>query len=314
MKKYLLFLRDDIIRRIGYLPWHIVIRYMWMWGTSIFFLHKANLCYAKRKHRFITTYLDKHYGGLVPTCEMNQTIQDISNLNIWVFWYQGESSMPELIRMCYKSICKNANGRKVVLLTKDNIDDYVQMPSYIIEKVNKGYISFTHLSDLIRVSLLYKYGGTWMDATLLVTAPIDNSKMNGVFGTVKVHPLSEGTISDYRWTSFYMFCFPGSLAMKCFRDVMFSFLGKNKGMLDYFFIDYTFELLYQKNPSFKRIVDDNPYTNQHIFSCRLNETYHGQFDNEWADTHLFKLNRRTVIDKGMTDSVYHHAAEMYLNS
>ena len=170
MKRYLLFLRDDIIRRIGNLPWHIVIRYVWMWCTSIFFLNKANLCYAKRKHRFITAYLDKHYGGLVPTCKMNQTTQDLSNLNIWVFWYQGESSMPELIRMCYKRICMNANGRKVVLLTKDNIDDYVQMPSFIMEKVNKGYISFTHLSDLIRVSLLYKYGGTWMDATLLVTA------------------------------------------------------------------------------------------------------------------------------------------------
>ena len=230
----------------------------------------------------------------------------ISDLNIWVFWYQGKESMPELIRMCYHSICRNANGRKVVLLTKDNLSDYVQMPDYIMEKVKKGYITFTHLSDLIRVSLLYRYGGTWMDATLLTTGPIDNRWMNGVFGTVKVHPLSEGTISDYRWTSFYMFCYPGSLAMKCFRDVMFAFLGKNKGMLDYFFIDYTFELLYQKNPSFKRIVDGNPYTNQHIFDCHLNDVYHGQFENDWADTHVFKLNRRAVIEKSVEYSVYKH--------
>ena len=314
MKKYLLFLRDDILRRVGNLPWHIVLRYVWMWCTSVVFLHWANVHYAKRKHRFITQYLDRYYGDLVPTGNLKQDGKGSADLNIWVFWYQGEDSMPELIKMCYKSICHNANGRKVVLLTKDNLTDYVQMPEYIMEKVKKGYITFTHLSDLIRVELLYRYGGTWMDATLLATAPIDNSWMNGVFGTVKVHPLSEGTISDYRWTSFYMFCYPGSLAMKCFRDVMYAFLGKNRGMLDYFFIDYTFELLYQKNPSFKRIVDDNPYTNQHIFGCKLNETYHGQFEKEWADTHLFKLNRRTVIDKGMTDSVYHHVAKKYLNS
>lgn len=235
-----------------------------------------------------------------------------AHLNIWVFWYQGEESMPDIIRMCYNSICQNANGRKVVLLTKDNVGDYVQMPAFIMEKVKKGYITFTHLSDLVRVSLLYKYGGTWMDATLLTTAPIDNSWMNGVFGTVKVHPLSEGTISDYRWTSFYMFCQPGSLAMKCFRDVMFAFLGKNRGMLDYFFIDYTFELLYQKNPSFKKIVDENPYTNQHIFDCHLNEAYHGQFEKEWADTRVFKLNRRMVVDKKVKNSVYQHVAEKYL--
>lgn len=235
-----------------------------------------------------------------------------ADLNIWVFWYQGEESMPDIIRMCYNSICRNANGRKVVLLTKDNVSDYVQMPDYIMEKVKRGYISFTHLSDLIRVSLLYKYGGTWMDATLLATAPIDNSWMNGVFGTVKVHPLSEGTISNYRWTSFYMFCQPGSPAMKYFRDVMFAFLGKNSGMLDYFFIDYTFELLYQKNPSFKKLVDDNPYTNQHIFDCHLNDAYHGQFEKEWADTHVFKLNRRMVVDKKKKNTVYQHVADKYL--
>ena len=220
--------------------------------------------------------------------------------------------MPDIIRMCYNSICNNSNGRKVVLLTKDNVDDYVQMPTFIMEKVKRGYISFTHLSDLIRVSLLYKYGGTWMDATLLATAPIDNSWMNGVFGTVKVHPLSEGTISNYRWTSFYMFCQPGSLAMKCFRDVMFAFFGKNRGMLDYFFIDYTFELLYQKNPSFKKLVDDNPYTNQHIFDCHLNDAYHGQFEKEWTDTHVFKLNRRMVVDKKKKNTVYQHVADKYL--
>ena len=75
---------------------------------------------------------------------------------------------------------------------------------------------------------------------------------------------------------------------------------------DYFFIDYTFELLYQKNPSFKTIVDNNPYTNQHIFDCRLNDTYHGQFENEWADTHVFKLNRRTNIETSKMNSIYNY--------
>ena len=70
MKKYLLFLRDDIIRRVGNLPWHIVMQYVWMWCTSIIFLHRANVCYAMRKHRFITRYLDKHYGDLVPMDDM----------------------------------------------------------------------------------------------------------------------------------------------------------------------------------------------------------------------------------------------------
>lgn len=81
MKSYLLFLRDDIIRRIGNLPWHIVLRYVWMWCTSIVFLHRANVRYAKRKHRFITQYLDKHYGHLVPTGELKWGGES----PIWIF-------------------------------------------------------------------------------------------------------------------------------------------------------------------------------------------------------------------------------------
>lgn len=306
MKKYLLFLRDDILRRLGKLPFGIVCHYIWLWCTSWVFLHKANLHYALHKHRFIIDYLDRHYGNLVPLVELPETNMGghINDLPIWVFWYQGEASMPELIRQCYHSVCSNANGRKVILLTQRNIDEYVEMPDYIMEKVRDGYISITHLSDLIRVALLYKYGGTWIDATCFVNAPIDNTWMNSVFGTVKVHPLSEGTISGYRWTSFYMSSLPGSLAMKCFKDVMYAFWGKNRTMIDYFFIDYTFELLYQKNPSFKRIVDNNPYTNQHIFSCGINDIYTGQFENEWSDTHIFKLNRRNVVLASKSDSVY----------
>lgn len=307
MKQYLLFFRDDILRRIGKLPFRIVWYYIYLWCTSIFFISRANYFYAIRKHRFIIRYLDENYGSLVPQGNLNMFLpQSISSLPIWVFWYQGESTMPPLIKTCYDSICKNANGRKVILLSKDNFEEYVHLPKYILEKVQKGFISYTHLSDLIRVSLLYNYGGTWMDATLLTIAPIDNSKMDPVFGTIKIHPRSIGTISDYRWTSFYMFCQPYSLAMKCFRDVMFAFLKKNRTMLDYFFIDYTFELLYQKNQYFKKIVDDNPYTNEHIFDCRLNDTYHGQFENEWAGTHVFKLNRRTNIETNKMNSIYNY--------
>ena len=73
MKQYLLFLRDDILRRVGKLPFGIVCHYIWLWCTSVFFLHKANLHYALCKHRYLTHYLDKHYGHLVPLGELAET-------------------------------------------------------------------------------------------------------------------------------------------------------------------------------------------------------------------------------------------------
>lgn len=296
MKRYLIFLRDDILNQFGNLPLCVVLHYIWFWCSSMFFVYKANYIYEIRKHRYIIAFLDKYYGDLVPREDLDIDSQkDVQDLPIWVFWYQGESSMPELIKFCYNSICKHSNGRKVILLTKDNLSSYLSMPSFIIDKVRKGYISLTHLSDLVRVSLLYEYGGTWMDATLFVNGPIENKNMNGIFGTIKIHPLSKGTISDYRWTSFYLFSQPHSQAMKCFRDVMFAFLKKNNTMLDYFFIDYTFELLYQKNLSFKKIVDETPFSNQHIYTMTFCDIIKSRFQEGSFDTSIFKLNRKSIV-------------------
>ena len=41
-----------------------------------------------------------------------------------------------------------------------------------MEKFSRGYISRTHLSDMIRLNLLYLYGGAWLDATVLVSNDI----------------------------------------------------------------------------------------------------------------------------------------------
>ena len=141
MKRYLIFLRDDILNQFGNLPLCVVLHYIWFWCSSMFFVYKANYIYEIRKHRYIIAFLDKYYGDLVPREDLDIDSQkDVQDLPIWVFWYQGESSMPELIKFCYNSICKHSNGRKVILLTKDNLSSYLSMPSFIIDKVRKGYI------------------------------------------------------------------------------------------------------------------------------------------------------------------------------
>jgi hypothetical protein len=38
-----------------------------------------------------------------------------------------------------------------------------------LEKYQKKIIDNTHFSDLLRLELLIKYGGTWIDASVLVT-------------------------------------------------------------------------------------------------------------------------------------------------
>ena len=94
--------------------------------------------------------------------------QDVNSETIWVMWWQGVEGMPPIVRACWNQLNKVSSSHKIILITKENWRNYIQLPNYIIEKVNKGKITLTHFSDIIRIYLLNYYGGLWIDATVWV--------------------------------------------------------------------------------------------------------------------------------------------------
>ena len=101
---------------------------------------------------------------------------------IWFCWLQGIDNAPELVKVCYEALQKNVPDKEIILIDWNNYNDYIELPDFIIEKVNAGIISKAHLSDLIRLELLIKYGGYWIDSTVLCTdgsilKKIDDTKL-----------------------------------------------------------------------------------------------------------------------------------------
>ncbi len=89
---------------------------------------------------------------------------------VWICWFQGLENAPSLVRACVASVQQNMPDHEIVILTEQNIGDYVQFPDYIYEKRKKGIIGAAHFSDLLRIGLLIQYGGIWVDSTVLCTA------------------------------------------------------------------------------------------------------------------------------------------------
>lgn len=91
---------------------------------------------------------------------------------IWVCWLQGIDHAPHIVKKCVESIKTHAAEQEVILITNENLSQYLQLPKYILTKWKKGIISNTHFSDIIRINLLNEYGGIWIDSTVLLTGPI----------------------------------------------------------------------------------------------------------------------------------------------
>jgi mannosyltransferase OCH1-like enzyme len=91
---------------------------------------------------------------------------------IWTCWLQGYENAPQIIKACITSMYKYSSKYEVVIITEDNIHNYVTFPDYIVEKYHKGIIPRANFTDLLRTALLINYGGIWLDATVFLTNKI----------------------------------------------------------------------------------------------------------------------------------------------
>ncbi|MDR2207317.1 MAG: capsular polysaccharide synthesis protein [Flavobacteriaceae bacterium] len=85
---------------------------------------------------------------------------------IWTFWDAPKIS--PLINMCFSQIKKNLPDYELNIIHLKNVRKYI--PN--IEKARTD-ISFINFTDLVRLKLLKKYGGIWMDASILLTENLD---------------------------------------------------------------------------------------------------------------------------------------------
>lgn len=88
---------------------------------------------------------------------------------VWVCWFQGYESAPPLVKACINSMYRAMPEKEIIILTENNYKQYIELPDYIEKKFEKGKIGMAHFSDLLRISLLAKWGGMWIDSTALCT-------------------------------------------------------------------------------------------------------------------------------------------------
>jgi len=84
---------------------------------------------------------------------------------IWTFWDKEE--LPGFINQCVKSWKKHNPNYQVNVINKQNLYDYLDKDEadYILNW--KHIDNVQKLADIIRLRLLVKYGGIWLDASIV---------------------------------------------------------------------------------------------------------------------------------------------------
>ena len=266
--------------------------------SFIFVLSSYITCFAKQKHDAIKKVLCKYCNSDIMLD--NQDYGDIipHNAPIWILWYQGENCMPPIVKICYLSVLNNAVDHPVHLLTAENLSDFIDIPEFIIEKVKRKTISLTHYSDIIRMGLLSRYGGIWIDSTVYVSRPILSFKTS--FFSIKQHRYYKRYVAGGNlWTAFLIGVSSQNCIPKFVYNLFLEYWKLNDSLIDYYFIDYALSIAYENMETMQKSIQKNSFVYEDVYylASIWNKKYKGLPEKNIVNSPFSKLNWRQKTKK-----------------
>ena len=251
--------------------------------------------------------LEKKYKRKIDEFQLHYADDKLHEVSdkVWVCWFQGLDNAPALVKKCYESLKQNLTDREIILITSDNMCDYVKFPEFILEKWKAGQITHTHMTDLLRLELLIQYGGMWVDATVLCTSKreeIPDYFFNSdLFLYQILKPGRDGQAQPIsRWL---ISAKTNNKILMMARYLCYEYWKKNNEMVDYFlFHDFVMISLEQNEEDWKKIIPrDNAAP--HMLLLRLFDKYdEDTWDaiKEQTPFHklTYKFNSKSLEEKG----------------
>lgn len=231
---------------------------------------------------------------------------------IWFCWLQGYNNAPNLVKACYNSIKKSMPEKEIIFLTEDNISEYVDFSDYINYKYKKGIIGKAHYSDLVRISVLCKYGGTWIDSTVLCTSSeFADYITNLPLFAFKQIELNNKDIHPIVASNWLISSESNNEICLLTQKLLFEYWKKYNYALDYFIFHFFFSMACEKYFEIWKNVPTFNNINPHILQFELNNDYNKKRWKQITNLSGFhKLNHHNkYVEK---DSMYSNIIKTYL--
>ena len=230
---------------------------------------------------------------------------EYSNKIFWC-WFQGEMNAPKLALACLNSFKKYCKNHEIIILTKNNIHQYIHFPNYILNKYKNKIISNPHFADLLRIELLIKYGGTWADASVLLTK-YDSNFFNKDLFFFQFFNNSWNAGSNWFITSEKK-----SPILRTTRDLLYEYWRRNNNTFNYFIFHMFFKM------ACDRYINDyykiKPYSNQppHILQWALFQPFElKRYNQILLNVSIHKLTLKR-LPKKKSGLIYHHIIQQFL--
>ncbi len=268
----------------------IAKRFGFGYGLGYFFYkcvyYRIHIELGRRQYyEFVCRWLKRNYYDVYDCALVKDKSSDIIEENvIWVMWWQGEASMPASIYTTIHSLRENNSDKKIIIITRENYFRYITIPEKMLKKVDNAEMKVCYLADYIRFKLLSLYGGVWVDASVLHTAPIDATFFDSYFYTIrhgKDIPICLG-----KWSIFAIAGQRGNNLFIKMSNLLEHYWDNEKCAITYFLTDCFLRVCYENDDEIKEMIDKVPVNNTDVFS------YTQDVMNTSASTYMYKTKWR----------------------
>lgn len=275
-------------------------KYIKQYGISIFIKSKIyeRLHENEKLHVLYRGYLENKYKNIIEKYSCAESVfspnAEPSRKRVWVLWWEGVEEMPEVVKHCVNSMKQHAAGYEVVVLTKDNYNEYAKLPKHIVDHFEKGDIEIVHLADILRVFLLCQHGGVWLDATVFLSDDLPSDYVDSAFFSSNTGNKASAFASKGRWSGYFMaVSHSHTVLFDYLREIYTEYWKEHDIILCYFLLDYLLLIAHDSFPPIGKLIDDIPVNNVNVkkLSAELNNPFdQGKWDDIKKDTVVHKLS------------------------
>lgn len=270
----------------------------------VFNKKKRKIIKARWAKKHLKKYVDAAIKNISPDKLASEECRD--SKIIWQYWHQGVENAPPLIRQCLDSVKKFNPDHEVKVLTFDTVSDYVDMPQKYYDLVNKGKIKIAFFSDMLRLYLLRKYGGVWIDATIMLTAPLPQDILNADFMVMQKDVKTD--LSENIMSCFFIRSVSNALFLELIKTALENYWQENDFVVNYFMFEHIATLLAFSSPELTAKWQQMPYYHAPDAGI-LQDKLHGIFDLQEFEkikeiTPIHKLTHKKSFDNISENSYY----------
>ena len=226
---------------------------------------------------------------------------------IWCLWLQGWANAPDLVKACAASWRRHNPAWDLHLLCGHTLASYLDpLPHFATAS---GHLPIEALSDRLRIELLHRFGGIWVDATVYCLRPLDgwihHALPSGFFAFDR--PLPNNMLS-----SWFLAAERNCYVVDVWRDKTTAYWKDRVERDHYFWFHNLFAEAYQSDAKFRAVWDATPKLSAggpHCFAPYEDQLFKpvSAFDRlivETAQTPMLKLTHKVAHEKGRRGTTY----------